>query len=89
MKLFECIVDDGSNVFKTTTPAQNKKELLSIYGGNGDFISIKDVTKNYLNMDSLTRINDDLAKMNWGETERKLIVALIERHLISAGTYGN
>ena len=47
MKLFECIVDDGNNVFKSTVAARNKKELLNVYGGNGDFVKITDVTNDY------------------------------------------
>lgn len=37
MKLYECIVDDGKDVFKTLTASKSKKELLSVYGGNGSF----------------------------------------------------
>lgn len=83
MKLFECIVDDGKNVFKTTAPAKNKKELLEVYGGNGTFEKIKDVTKDYLNENSTEKLDTDLMRMGWGEAERKMICALIEQHIKS------
>lgn len=83
MKLFECIVDDRKNVFKTTVAAKNKKELLEVYGGNGTFEKIKDVTKDYLNEDSTEKLDADLMRMGWGEAERKMICALVEQHIKS------
>lgn len=79
MKLFECIVDDGERVFKTTIASKNKKELLSVYGGNGAFEKITDVTKvhNTISVDMLT---DTLRKAQYGEGEIALITALLEEH---------
>ena len=73
MKLFECIVDDGTNVYKSLCTAKNKKELLEIYGGNGEFIKITDRTNEYFNETS--------AEKRWGEGETRLIVALLEEHI--------
>jgi hypothetical protein len=81
MKLYECIVDDGNNVFKTLSTAKNKKELLSVYGGNGDFVKIDDVTNEYFTSESSEKLDDDLLRMGWGEAERKLICALLEEHI--------
>lgn len=81
MKLFESVVDDGTNVFKTVTPAKSKKEYLSIYGGNGEFIYTKDITKEYpLDMDYLTEI---LLESKFGKIEQELIVALVASHMQS------
>lgn len=78
MKLFECIVDDGKDVFKTITAAKNKKELLSVYGGNGVFEKITDVTNDYpIDVDKLS---DDLLRFGWGQAERNLICALVQEH---------
>ena len=85
MKLFECIVDDGESVFKTLTASKNKKELLSVYGGNGKFEKIKDVTSDYLNNESITKLYDSLCKTGWGKGETELIVALVEEHLRKTG----
>lgn len=85
MKLYECIVDDGRDVFKTTVAAKNKKELLDIYGGNGTFEKIKDVTKEYLTEESAEKLESDLLRMGWGEQERKMICALVEQHVRARG----
>lgn len=82
MKLYECIVDDGQSVFKTVTAAKNKKELLNVYGGNGTFEKIKDITQNtqYMSVDCL---RDSLRITNWGEEEITLLTALLQQHLDS------
>lgn len=81
MKLYECIVDDGKNVFKTTVATKNRKELLNVYGGNGDFVKIKDITNEYLTDTTEDKLNDDLIKMGWGENERIMICGLVRQHI--------
>jgi len=81
MKLFKCIVDDGKNVFKVLTAAKSKKELLNVYGGNGTFEKILDVTSDYFTDDSVDHLDECLAATRWGEGERKLICALLEEHI--------
>lgn len=82
MKLYECIIDDGRNVFKTIIAAKNRKELLNVYGGNGTFEKIKDITQNtqYMSVDCL---RDSLARTGWGAEEITLLTALLEQHLDS------
>ena len=79
MKLFECIIDDGKNIFKTTVATKNKKELLSVYGGNGTFEKITDVTKEY-NTISVDLLADTLKLAQYGQGEIALITALLEEH---------
>ena len=81
MKLFECIIDDGKNVFKTLTASKNKKELLSVYGGNGTFEKITDVTNKYLISESVDKLRHDLQSMEWGKGEIEIICALVEEHI--------
>lgn len=81
MKLFECIIDAHDHVFKTLAASKNKTELLKVHGGNGDFVKIQDVTKDYLNEKTLDKLDDDLMRMQWGEAERKIICALVEEHI--------
>lgn len=81
MKLFKCIVDDGKDVFKTLTAAKNKKNLLDVYGGNGTFEKIEDVTNEYFTDETVEKLDSDLMCMGWGEGERKLICALVEQHI--------
>lgn len=81
MKLFECIVDDGTNVFKSLCTAKNKKELLDIYGGNGEFVKVTDRTNEYFDETSAEKLRNDLLRTGWGEGETRLIVALLEEHI--------
>ena len=83
MKLFECIVDDGKDVFKTLTAAKGRKALLDEYGGNGEFLKIKDVTAEYFTEQSVDLLDQHLQRMGWGEGERKILCALLEMHLVS------
>lgn len=82
MRLYECIVDDGTDVFKTVTATKNKKELLNIYGGNGTFEKIKDITKDTQHM-SIDYLRDSLRTTGWGEKEITLLTALLQQHLDS------
>lgn len=82
MRLYECIVDDGTDVFKTVTAAKNKKELLNIYGGNGTFVKIKDITEDTQYM-SVECLRDSLTKTGWGIPEITILTALLEQHLDS------
>lgn len=79
MKLFKCIVSDRENTFSTITAAKNKKELLNVYGGNGTFEKITDVTKEY-NTISVEVLEDTLKKAQYGKGEIALITALLEEH---------
>lgn len=81
MKLFKCIVDDGENVFKTLTAAKSKKELLEIYGGNGTFEKIEDVTNEYFTEASVACLNTSLKRTGWGEGEINIICALLDQHI--------
>lgn len=81
MKLFKCIVDDGENVFKTLTAAKSKKELLEIYGGNGTFEKIEDLTNEYFTETSVACLNKSLKSSGWGEGEINIICALLDQHI--------
>lgn len=82
MRLYECIVDDGTDVFKTITAAKNKKELLNIYGGNETLEKIKDITKDTQYM-SVECLRDSLVKTGWGIPEITILTALLQQHLDS------
>lgn len=78
MKIYECIIDDGRDVYKSIVTAKNRKELFEIYKGNGDFIRIDDVTKDYFTADSAALLQEHLMTMGWGLAERLLISALLD-----------
>ena len=80
MKLYECIIDDGTNIFKTAVAAKNKKELLKIYGGNGTFEKITDITQ-LTDSIGVEWLRDTLVRNGYGNNETTLICALLEEHL--------
>ncbi len=80
MKAFEMIIEDREHVFKCVRPARNVNELKKIYGGNGDFVRIKDVTQEYpLDVDYLRRVLRGETIGHFGETETDIICALVQR----------
>lgn len=82
MKLYNCIIDDGKSIFRAFLAAKNKKELFDVYGGNGKFEKITDVTAEYFpTYAACEKLNDDLLRMGMGEGERSLICALVEEHI--------
>ena len=81
MKLFECIVSNENDVYKALATAKNKKELMEVYGGNGTFEKIKDVTNEYFTDSSVECLDTSLRRTGWGEAERKIICALLEQHI--------
>lgn len=82
MRLFKCIVDDGDTVFKTFVAAKNRKELLNVYGGNGNFEKVEDVTSKYLTEKSVVDILEaDLRRAGWSKEDRTIICALLEQHI--------
>lgn len=92
MKLFECIVDDGKDVFKTNCVAKNKKDLLSVYGGNGEFISIKDITNSafavpigdYEAIEScIEKLRTTLLHGGYEDMERTIICSLLDDFLVN------
>ena len=81
MRIFKCIIDDGKDVFKTIVACKNKKEVLTVYGGNGKFEKVTDVTKNYFTEESVDRLRIDLRRTGWGAPETELICALLQEHI--------
>lgn len=79
MKMFECIIDDGKNVFKEVVAANSKKHMLDQWGGNGNFLIVKDVTKD-CPIDT-EKLQSDLLKLGWGMAESRLIMMLAEEHM--------
>ena len=76
MKIYEMIIDDSENVFKCVRPAETKKALTKMYGGNGEFIRIKEVTEEYkINLDKLY---DTLKKANYKEEEIDIIISTLK-----------
>ena len=80
MKAFEMIIEDGERVFKCVRPAKDINQLKQIYGGNGDFVRIKDVTQEFpLDVDYLRKVLRGETVGHFGEHETDIICALVQR----------
>lgn len=78
IKKFECIIDDGHDVFKTYIPATSKSELMKKWGGNGEFVRIKEVPE-YL--PSAICVRTDLEKCGYGKAECELIYRILSEYV--------
>lgn len=84
MKLFELIIDDGNNVYKTIQAAKDKKQLLQYCGGCGEFVRIKDITKEAFNADyelCCATLDETLIKAGYGLKETAILKELLKQHL--------
>lgn len=74
------IIEDKDHVFKCVRPAKDVQQLKQIYGGNGEFVRIKDVTEEYpLDMDYLRKVLQGQSMGHFGEVETDIICALVQR----------
>lgn len=83
MRLYECIIDDDESVYKCLATGNDKQDMLNVYGLNGRFVEIKDITNDFFSYESIEKLDDDLSAMGWNKYERKLICALLRQHLNS------
>lgn len=78
IKKFECIIEDGENAWKEYIPATSKKELLKNWGGNGEFIRIKEIPE-YL--PSAAFVRDTLQKNGYGKAECDLVYRILHQYV--------
>ena len=83
MKLRKFIVylDGGSDCFKIAVPAKNKKEAIKFCEGNGDLISVKDVTEEY--PIDLSRVYKALLNAGFGYKEIDFITRTLQETQIA------
>ena len=79
LKIWEVIVDDGTDVFKTSICATSKRELRDVWGGNGEFLKITDVTEKY--PISVDEVKSALEKSGFGKNEILLVGEILARGL--------
>lgn len=76
LKVYECLIDDGKNIFKENLATSSKKQMLNEYGGNGEFKKITDVTENF--KIDLEKLENVLYNANYGITEIRIIKTALE-----------
>lgn len=79
LKIFEVVVDDGADVFKTSICATSKRELKEVWGGNGDFLKITDVTEKHPIY--IDKVKTALENADFGKIEVMLITEILSRGL--------
>lgn len=84
MKAYEMIIENGvydSTVYKCVRPAKDVKQLKEIYGGNGEFVRVKDVTEFYpIDLDALRKVLTGKQTGTFGEVETDIIISLVSRY---------
>ena len=78
MRAFEMIIEDRDDVYKLVRPAKSEKQLKEIYGGNGEFVRIKDVTEDTIIC--LKNLRETLEKAGYGKNETDIIVSMIQKY---------
>lgn len=73
LNLYEFIMEEkgNDNVYKMRRPAEDEEVLKYRYGGNGEFVTIRDVTDNY--PISVSKVIKALKKAEFGEEEIDVI----------------
>jgi hypothetical protein len=75
MRMFQMIIDYGDGVTKVNRIGASKKDVMERYSGNGDYISVKDVTDDIpINIDALGIV---LNGAGYGETQINAVKDLI------------
>ena len=72
MKKYMVYMDDGRDCFKVAVPANNEKAARKYVEGNGEVISVKDVTKDF--PISLDKVAQALKNAQFGQIEIDLII---------------
>lgn len=75
-KLYKAIFETDTDAFKVYRTASSPAEFKKIYGGNGDIVSIKDVTEDY--PISIPVLVSALRAGGFGSVEIDTIVSIIE-----------
>lgn len=84
IKKFECIIANGENVLVEYIPATSKRELMNTWGGNGEFVRIKEIPE-YL--PSALSVRKTLEKNGYGKAECDLVYRILYQYV--EGTESN
>lgn len=78
MKAYEMIIKDGYHAFCAVRAGKSKDALIKQYSGNGEFISVKDITTE--TPIDLTAVRNALMRAGFGELEQDLIISLVQKY---------
>jgi hypothetical protein len=77
-KLYKVIFEDRDNVYREYIPADNEEAAETYVAGNGDIISIKDVTEDF--PISLAHLSNTLSKAGYGRPEMDAIIRIMQTY---------
>ena len=72
---YKVILEAGEDVFKLHVPAPSRKEVEAYCKGNGEVVSVQDVTKDYP-IDT-SKLGADMLAAGWGQTEVDIVTRLL------------
>ena len=77
-KLYKVIFEDRDNVYREYIPADSESAAEAYIAGNGELISVKDVTEDF--PISLPHLSDVLNAAGYGRPEMDLILRLVHEY---------
>lgn len=77
-KLYKVIFEDRDNVYREYIPADNKKAAEAYIAGNGDIVSVKDVTEDF--PISLDHLSKTLSNAGYGRPEMDAIIRIMQTY---------
>lgn len=76
LRKFMVYLDDGMGCYKVAIPEENIRMAKTFVQGNGDIISIKDITNDY--PISLDKVINALKQADFGDVEIQLITRTLQ-----------
>lgn len=77
-KLYKVIFEDRDNVYREYIPADNEEAAEAYVAGNGEIVSIKDVTEDF--PISLDHLYKTLSKAGYGRPEMDAIIRIMQTY---------
>jgi len=74
---YKVILESGEDVYKIHVPAPSKREAEAYVAGNGDVVSVQDVTKDFPL--STSKLAADLLGAGWCQTQVDILTRLMDQ----------
>lgn len=76
LKVYDVYMEDTTNVYKITVPAENKKDAVNFVEGNGDVVTVKESSLQDIDLGFLSFT---LRNGGWGQAEIDVITRTLAR----------
>lgn len=78
-KIYKVVFEDYKGVYREYIPAKNKAEIAKIWGGNGEIISLVDITDKY--PININKVRQALTNNGFGDIEIDVITRTLQMEL--------